>query len=71
MRSSAKRSGPNDSRQTAWTFRLPLREPVTLDQYLTANAREFQDQAASAWRSYAFLEKSSLRAQLELVGKDS
>jgi len=24
------------------------REPVTLDQYLTANAREFRDQAASA-----------------------
>ena len=24
------------------------REPLTLDQYLTANAREFRDQAASA-----------------------
>jgi len=24
------------------------REPVKLDQYLTANAREFRDQAASA-----------------------
>ena len=27
---------------------LIQRAPVTLDQYLTANAREFRDQAASA-----------------------